>query len=68
MPSRVKVGFSTTEIADGLAMAEWLNHSIGPQGVAWDMRLDLEKDELTWMFSEDQHRLLFQLTWGYGLG
>ena len=68
MASRVTVVFSTTEIADGLAMAKWLNHSIGPQGVAWDMRLDLEKDELTWMFSEDQHRLLFQLTWGYGLG
>jgi len=68
MPNRVKVRFSTAEIVDGLAMANWMDRSLGPRGAARDMRLDLEKDELTWLFSEDQHRLLFQLTWGYRLG
>lgn len=63
----VTVCFSTTTIADGLALADWLERSVGPNGQAWDMVLDMEADRLSWRFGREEDRVLFQLTWGYGL-
>ena len=63
----VTVRFSTTVIADGLELAGWLERSIGPQGGCWDIMLDMEADTLSWRVARDEHRVLFQLTWGYGL-
>ena len=67
LDSVVTVRFSTATIADGLVLANWLERSLGPQGQAWDMVLDMEADRLSWRFPCEEHRMLFQLTWGYGL-
>jgi len=61
----VRIRLSTTVAVDATCLASWLNNSIGDG--RWSIRMDLEDDWLSWAFASQEDRMLFQLTWGYGL-
>jgi len=52
-------------VAETILWASWLNNSIGDG--RWSIRMDLEDDWLSWAFASQEDRMLFQLTWVYGL-
>ena len=62
----VRIRLSTAEVVDGRALAQWMDDAIGTG--RWACRMDVEKDWLSWSFSDPGDLMLFKPTWGYGLG
>lgn len=58
-PYMVQVDMAGSYVRERMNMYDWLTEHVGRRGVLWEFPTDR-----TYMFKQEEHAVLFSMTWG----